>query len=64
MDYKYLCFFKIKYICKKIKKMKNVKDLGLNSQLVHAGDFEDAFGSAVTPIYQTSTFAFRNAQQS
>lgn len=43
--------------------MKNVKDLGLNSQLVHAGDFEDAFGSAVTPIYQTSTFAFRNAQQ-
>ncbi len=43
--------------------MKNVKDLGLNSQLVHAGDFEDTFGSAVTPIYQTSTFAFRNAQQ-
>ena len=43
--------------------MKNVKDLGLNTQLVHAGDFEDAFGSAVTPIYQTSTFAFRNAQQ-
>ncbi|MPM44443.1 L-methionine gamma-lyase [bioreactor metagenome] len=43
--------------------MKNVKDLGMNSQLVHAGDFEDAFGSAVTPIYQTSTFAFRNAQQ-
>ncbi len=43
--------------------MKNIKDLGLNSQLVHAGDFEDAFGSAVTPIYQTSTFAFRNAQQ-
>lgn len=43
--------------------MKNVKDLGLNTQLVHAGDFEDAFGSAVTPIYQTSTFVFRNAQQ-
>ncbi len=43
--------------------MKNIKDAGLNTQLVHAGDFEDAFGSAVTPIYQTSTFAFRNAQQ-
>lgn len=41
--------------------MKNVDDLGMNTQLVHAGDFEDAFGSAVTPIYQTSTFAFRNA---
>lgn len=43
--------------------MKNVKDMGFNTQLVHAGDFEDAFGSAVIPIYQTSTFAFRNAQQ-
>jgi len=43
--------------------MKDIKKLGFNTQLVHAGDFEDAFGSAVTPIYQTSTFAFRNAQQ-
>lgn len=41
--------------------MKNMDEFGLNSQLVHAGDIEDAFGSAVTPIYQTSTFAFRNA---
>lgn len=31
--------------------------------MVHAGDFEDAFGSATTPIYQTSTFSFKNAQQ-
>ncbi|NLL27470.1 MAG: PLP-dependent transferase [Bacteroidales bacterium] len=43
--------------------MKDIKKLGLNSQLVHAGDFDDAFGSAVTPIYQTSTFVFRDAQQ-
>jgi len=28
---------------------------------VHAGDFEDQFGSVVTPIYQTSTFEFKNA---
>lgn len=42
--------------------MKNTKKLGFNSQLIHSGDFEDAFGSAVTPIYQTSTFAFKNAQ--
>jgi len=39
----------------------NTKKLGFDSKLVHAGDFEDAFGSAVTPIYQTSTFSFRNA---
>lgn len=40
----------------------NTKNLGFNSKLIHAGDFHDEFGSAVTPIYQTSTFAFRNAQ--
>ena len=40
----------------------DTKDLGFNSKLVHAGDFEDEFGSAVTPIYQTSTFSFKNAQ--
>jgi len=40
----------------------NTKNLGFDSKLIHAGDFEDQFGSAVTPIYQTSTFAFKNAQ--
>ena len=35
--------------------------MGFNTKLVHAGDFEDAFGSAVVPIYQTSTFAFKDA---
>ena len=40
----------------------NTKDLGFNSKLVHAGDFQDEFGSAVTPIYQTSTFSFKNSQ--
>ena len=40
----------------------NTKDLGFNSKLIHAGDFQDEFGSAVTPIYQTSTFSFKNAQ--
>jgi len=35
--------------------------LGFNTKLVHAGDFHDEYGSAVTPIYQTSTFAFKNA---
>ena len=40
----------------------NTKDLGFNSKLIHAGDYQDEFGSAVTPIYQTSTFSFKNAQ--
>ena len=40
----------------------NTKNLGFNSKLIHAGDYRDEFGSAVTPIYQTSTFSFKNAQ--
>lgn len=39
----------------------DTKNLGFDTKLVHAGDFEDAHGSAVTPIYQTSTFAFKSA---
>ncbi len=37
-------------------------DLGFNTKMVHAGHAHDEHGSAVTPIYQTSTFAFDNAQ--
>ncbi|MBC8486671.1 MAG: PLP-dependent transferase [Bacteroidetes bacterium] len=40
----------------------NTKNLGFNSKLIHAGDYRDEFGSAVTPIYQTSTFSFKNTQ--
>jgi len=36
---------------------------GFNTRLGHAGIREDGYGSVVTPIYQTSTFAFRNAEQ-
>jgi len=42
--------------------MKDAKNLGFDSRLIHAGDIEDAFGSATLPIYQTSTFAFKDAQ--
>jgi len=38
------------------------KQLGVNSRLVHAGHRSDATGSVTVPIYQTSTFAFRDAQ--
>jgi methionine-gamma-lyase len=40
----------------------DTRKLGFNTKLVHAGMSKDAFGSAVTPIYQTSTFAFDSAQ--
>ncbi len=40
----------------------DTKNKGFNTKLVHAGSYEDVFGSAVTPIYQTSTFMFKNAQ--
>jgi methionine-gamma-lyase len=37
------------------------KNKGFNSKLIHAGGIHDEKGSAVTPIYQTSTFSFKNA---
>ncbi|MCF6185679.1 MAG: aminotransferase class I/II-fold pyridoxal phosphate-dependent enzyme [Bacteroidales bacterium] len=40
----------------------DTKNKGFNTKLVHAGSYEDVFGSAVTPIYQTSTFSFKSAQ--
>jgi methionine-gamma-lyase len=42
-------------------KLMNTKHLGINSKLIHAGHKLDATGSVNVPIYQTSTFAFRNA---
>jgi methionine-gamma-lyase len=35
--------------------------LDFESLLIHAGGHVDSLGSAVTPIYQSSTFKFRNA---
>jgi methionine-gamma-lyase len=35
---------------------------GLNSMLIHGGEMEDPLGSAVVPIYQSSTFKFRNVK--
>ena len=40
----------------------DIKKAGFNTKLIHAGEIEDAFGSATVPIYQTSTFKFKNAQ--
>lgn len=35
--------------------------MGFNSKVIHGGGASDPLGSAVTPIYQTSTFIFENA---
>jgi len=44
--------------------MKNIKSAGYNTQLVHAGQYPDPLtGALSTPIYQTSTFVFENAEQ-
>ncbi len=40
----------------------NNDNYGFDTKLIHAGAFEDQFGSATVPIYQTSTFRFKNAQ--
>lgn len=40
----------------------DIKKAGFNSKLIHAGESDDCMGSAVTPIYQTSTFKFENAE--
>lgn len=41
--------------------MKETEKLGFFTRQVHAGEFDDALLSATTPIYQTSTFKFRNS---
>jgi len=41
----------------------DTRDSGFATRLVHAGIPKDEHGSVVPPIYQTSTFAFGNAQQ-
>lgn len=38
------------------------QEKGFDTKLIHSGEIKDEFGSAVTPIYQTSTFAFPNVQ--
>jgi len=37
------------------------KNVGFNSKLIHSGAIHDERHSAVSPIYQTSTFSFKNA---
>lgn len=41
----------------------DTKNKGFDTKLVHAGDWQDEFRSAVTPIYQSSMFSFDSAEQ-
>jgi methionine-gamma-lyase len=41
----------------------SIADLGFSSKLVHGGGFKDKFGSVNVPIYQTSTFQFKSAEE-
>ncbi|MDD8012271.1 MAG: PLP-dependent aspartate aminotransferase family protein [Acidobacteriota bacterium] len=43
--------------------MEHDNELGFNSLLIHGGMGVDPLGSATVPIYQTSTFAFRNVDE-
>lgn len=38
------------------------KNSGFNTKLVHLGEMEESMGSLTVPIFQTSTFSFKNAQ--
>ncbi len=40
----------------------DTKRLGVNSRLIHAGHKADPTGAVNVPIYQSSTFAFKNAE--
>jgi len=49
-------------ILRKVFPMKDIRNRGLMTRIIHAGQQPDpGTGAVVTPIYQTSTFAFRDA---
>ena len=41
----------------------NTEKSHFDTKLIHGGEIDDQFGSATVPIYQTSTFAFENAEE-
>ncbi|MCL5991911.1 MAG: PLP-dependent aspartate aminotransferase family protein [Bacteroidetes bacterium] len=41
--------------------MKSIRNFSFDTKCVHAGTKEDQYGSVITPIYQVSTFKFKNA---
>lgn len=49
------------YFNNKEKAMKSIRNYNVETQAVHAGIDENEFGAVTPPIYQTSTFRFKNA---
>lgn len=43
--------------------MTNLKEKGIGTQAIHAGQEKNPFGALATPIYQTSTFIFDSVEQ-
>jgi methionine-gamma-lyase len=43
--------------------MEDFKEAGITTRCIHACNPKDAYGSVITPIYQTSTFRFQTAEQ-
>lgn len=43
--------------------MENLKEKGIGTQAIHAGQEKNPFGALATPIYQTSTFIFDSVEQ-
>ena len=43
--------------------MENLKEKGIGTQAIHAGQAKNPFGTLATPIYQTSTFVFDSVEQ-
>jgi methionine-gamma-lyase len=42
--------------------VKNIRNKMIDTQCIHAGTKEDQYGSVLTPIYQVSTFKFKDAE--
>jgi len=55
-------FTKYKKIIKIGEKMNNNDDYAMDTLCVHAGLTDNEFGAVVPPIYQVSTFKFKNAE--
>lgn len=43
--------------------MENLKNKGIGTVAIHAGQHKNPFGALATPIYQTSTFVFDSTEQ-
>ncbi len=53
----------MKFVIQKEKEyiMKDIDKFGIETRMIHAGHYASEWGSVVTPIFQTSTFQFKNA---